>query len=209
MDAVWQYAFYTDTSTVTVHIRRLRAKIEADPALPSTFRPCGASATASSRERCARRCWGRGRAAGPSSGDSHDGARDARSPSPLGARRRARRRGGARRRLGRFGGSSPSARRSPSQLAAASARALADVRLAPRRVLGGGALRLRGSSAGRRSSSRRGALPTSPACADAAGRGRGPPQSRRVGGGDELAELAGAVDATIASLDGAERAQRA
>jgi DNA-binding response OmpR family regulator len=34
MDAVWQYSFYSDTSTVTVHIRRLRAKIEADPALP-------------------------------------------------------------------------------------------------------------------------------------------------------------------------------
>ena len=31
MDHVWQYAFYTDTSTVTVHIRRLRAKLEADP----------------------------------------------------------------------------------------------------------------------------------------------------------------------------------
>ena len=35
MDAVWQYSFYTDTSTVTVHIRRLRAKIEADPARPT------------------------------------------------------------------------------------------------------------------------------------------------------------------------------
>ena len=34
MDAVWQYSFYTDTSTVTVHIRRLRAKIEADPEQP-------------------------------------------------------------------------------------------------------------------------------------------------------------------------------
>jgi DNA-binding response OmpR family regulator len=34
MDAVWQYAFYTDTSTVTVHIRRLRAKIEPDAAAP-------------------------------------------------------------------------------------------------------------------------------------------------------------------------------
>jgi two-component system, OmpR family, response regulator ResD len=34
MDRVWQYAFYTDTSTVTVHIRRIRAKIEADPAAP-------------------------------------------------------------------------------------------------------------------------------------------------------------------------------
>ena len=34
MEAVWQYSFYTDSSTVTVHIRRLRAKIEADPAQP-------------------------------------------------------------------------------------------------------------------------------------------------------------------------------
>ena len=34
MDAVWQYSFYTDTSTVTVHIRRLRAKLELDPAQP-------------------------------------------------------------------------------------------------------------------------------------------------------------------------------
>jgi two-component system, OmpR family, response regulator ResD len=34
MDAVWHYSFYTDTSTVTVHIRRLRAKIEVDPAQP-------------------------------------------------------------------------------------------------------------------------------------------------------------------------------
>jgi DNA-binding response OmpR family regulator len=35
MDAVWQYSFYTDTSTVTVHIRRLRAKLEADPSRPA------------------------------------------------------------------------------------------------------------------------------------------------------------------------------
>jgi DNA-binding response OmpR family regulator len=34
MDAIWQYSFYTDSSTVTVHIRRLRAKIELDPAQP-------------------------------------------------------------------------------------------------------------------------------------------------------------------------------
>jgi len=34
MDAVWQYSFYSDTSTVTVHLRRLRAKIEANPAKP-------------------------------------------------------------------------------------------------------------------------------------------------------------------------------
>ncbi len=34
MDAVWRYTFYTDTSTVTVHMRRLRAKVEEDPARP-------------------------------------------------------------------------------------------------------------------------------------------------------------------------------
>ncbi|HET8976774.1 MAG TPA: response regulator transcription factor [Solirubrobacteraceae bacterium] len=34
MDAIWQYSFYTDTSTVTVHVRRLRAKIESDPGRP-------------------------------------------------------------------------------------------------------------------------------------------------------------------------------
>ena len=34
MDAVWQFTFYTDTSTVTVHVRRLRSKIEEDPSKP-------------------------------------------------------------------------------------------------------------------------------------------------------------------------------
>jgi DNA-binding response OmpR family regulator len=34
MEYVWQYSFSLDTSTVTVHIRRLRAKLEPDPALP-------------------------------------------------------------------------------------------------------------------------------------------------------------------------------
>jgi two-component system response regulator ResD len=34
MDHVWQYSFYSDTSTVTVHIRRLRAKLETDPEQP-------------------------------------------------------------------------------------------------------------------------------------------------------------------------------
>jgi DNA-binding response OmpR family regulator len=34
MDHVWQYSFYIDTSTVTVHIRRLRAKLEPDPSQP-------------------------------------------------------------------------------------------------------------------------------------------------------------------------------
>ena len=34
MDRVWQYTFCIDTSTVTVHIRRLRAKLEPDPTRP-------------------------------------------------------------------------------------------------------------------------------------------------------------------------------
>ena len=34
MDVVWGYAFAADTSTVTVHMRRLREKIEDDPAQP-------------------------------------------------------------------------------------------------------------------------------------------------------------------------------
>ena len=34
MDAVWGYTFAADPSTVTVHVRRLREKIEADPARP-------------------------------------------------------------------------------------------------------------------------------------------------------------------------------
>ncbi len=34
MEAVWQYAFYTDTATVTVHVRRLRAKLEREPSAP-------------------------------------------------------------------------------------------------------------------------------------------------------------------------------
>jgi DNA-binding response OmpR family regulator len=38
MDAVWQYSFYTDTSTVTVHVRRLREKIEDDPTSPTLIK---------------------------------------------------------------------------------------------------------------------------------------------------------------------------
>ena len=34
MNAVWGHDFYTDTSTVTVHVRRLRQKLESDPAAP-------------------------------------------------------------------------------------------------------------------------------------------------------------------------------
>lgn len=35
METVWGYAFAAETSTVTVHVRRLREKIEADPTQPS------------------------------------------------------------------------------------------------------------------------------------------------------------------------------
>jgi len=34
MDAVWDFPFYDDTSTVTVHVRRLRAKLGDDPSQP-------------------------------------------------------------------------------------------------------------------------------------------------------------------------------
>jgi two-component system, OmpR family, response regulator ResD len=34
MDRVWEATLYSDTSTVTVHVRRLRAKIEPDPEQP-------------------------------------------------------------------------------------------------------------------------------------------------------------------------------
>jgi len=34
MEAVWDYPFFTDTSTVTVHVRRLRSKLGEDPAEP-------------------------------------------------------------------------------------------------------------------------------------------------------------------------------
>jgi two-component system, OmpR family, response regulator ResD len=34
MDRVWRFSFYTDASTVTVHVRRLRAKIEPDAERP-------------------------------------------------------------------------------------------------------------------------------------------------------------------------------
>lgn len=34
MDYVWNYAFFTDATTVTVHIRRLRLKLERDPTHP-------------------------------------------------------------------------------------------------------------------------------------------------------------------------------
>nr|MBA3827134.1 response regulator transcription factor [Ktedonobacterales bacterium] len=38
LDAVWGYDFFGDASTVTVHIRRLREKVEHDPAEPTHLR---------------------------------------------------------------------------------------------------------------------------------------------------------------------------
>jgi DNA-binding response OmpR family regulator len=34
MEAVWGHSFFEDTSTVTVHVRRLRAKLDDDPSMP-------------------------------------------------------------------------------------------------------------------------------------------------------------------------------
>jgi DNA-binding response OmpR family regulator len=34
LDQVWDYAYFGDTSTVTVHVRRLREKVEPDPMRP-------------------------------------------------------------------------------------------------------------------------------------------------------------------------------
>ena len=34
MDKVWDYSYAGDSSTVTVHIRRLREKVEAEPVKP-------------------------------------------------------------------------------------------------------------------------------------------------------------------------------
>jgi two-component system, OmpR family, response regulator ResD len=34
MNRVWQFSFFIDTSTVTVHVRRLRAKLEPEPEQP-------------------------------------------------------------------------------------------------------------------------------------------------------------------------------
>jgi DNA-binding response OmpR family regulator len=34
MNAVWDYEFVADASTVTVHMRRLRTKVEADASRP-------------------------------------------------------------------------------------------------------------------------------------------------------------------------------
>jgi DNA-binding response OmpR family regulator len=35
LDQVWGYEFYGDENTVTVHVRRLREKLEPNPSKPS------------------------------------------------------------------------------------------------------------------------------------------------------------------------------
>ena len=49
LESIWGLSEYIDPSTVTVHIRRLREKIETDPSNPPTCRPSGVLATNSSR----------------------------------------------------------------------------------------------------------------------------------------------------------------
>ena len=47
IDRVWGTDYVGDTKTLDVHVKRLRAKIEADPANPGTWSPCAAWATSS------------------------------------------------------------------------------------------------------------------------------------------------------------------
>ena len=47
LSEVWGWTF-GDQSTVTVHVRRLREKVEPDPTSPPGWSPCGASATGGS-----------------------------------------------------------------------------------------------------------------------------------------------------------------
>jgi two-component system response regulator RegX3 len=47
IDRVWGSDYVGDTKTLDVHIKRLRAKIEPDPATRGTSSPCAAWATSS------------------------------------------------------------------------------------------------------------------------------------------------------------------
>ena len=58
LDQVWDSApEYQDPATVTVHVGRLRQKLERDPDDPAGSRRRGASATGSSRDRGRRGSW--------------------------------------------------------------------------------------------------------------------------------------------------------
>ena len=54
IDRVWGSDYVGDTKTLDVHIKRLRAKVEADPATRRTSSRCGAWATSSRPERARR-----------------------------------------------------------------------------------------------------------------------------------------------------------
>jgi DNA-binding response OmpR family regulator len=74
LEEVWDVASDCDPSTVTVHIRRLREKIEADPSPPHHLRTVWGSGTGSSGEPpSAARAHGHGR--GGRSGDRPVGRR--------------------------------------------------------------------------------------------------------------------------------------
>ena len=109
MDHVWDYSFYTDTSTVTVHIRRLRAKLEDDAGAPALDRDgVGRRLPLRGMRRLAGSLGfavAHGRPGG--GGGAHrlrtrGGARDAEDPGAAGVRHGSRRpRAGARARAGR------------------------------------------------------------------------------------------------------------
>ncbi len=99
MDAVWRFQYYSDTSTVTVHIRRLRAKMERDPSQPARIETSGASAIGSGPETRPQRTGAAGSlrrprrspAGSPAAGSD---ARRPRSPARTGRSRPGARVGG-------------------------------------------------------------------------------------------------------------------
>ena len=151
MERVWRFSFYTDTSTVTVHVRRLRAKLEPDPDAPrlietvwgvgyrfaaAAIDPRASPSRWSPRRRRigARRRW---RYGGDAGADDVRAARAARAPRRRGG---ARARGAARAASAGCAGSSPRvallvvapARRSSSPCSSADVRLAATTRSSPR-----------------------------------------------------------------------------
>ena len=55
IDRVWGSDYVGDTKTLDVHVKRLRSKIEPDPANPTASSPSGASATSTNGSRHGRR----------------------------------------------------------------------------------------------------------------------------------------------------------
>ena len=54
IDRVWGSDYVGDTKTLDVHVKRLRAKLEANPAEPKLLAPCEGSATSSTSDVAAR-----------------------------------------------------------------------------------------------------------------------------------------------------------